>query len=313
MKLDFKILWVEDNPDVVVEDEKALRELLHYHGFEAIFKQINGYNEVHSLMQGFTDGVDDFDLILVDLDLGESGGDGGNAAKEIREHFRHREMVFYTGNSNDKLKEAAIENDIQGVYYAQRSELSEEAGAVIENMLRKIVDLSHMRGIVMAETSELDHYLECSLENAYRNLREARIKGFHDYAVKKVKDRLKSDLKKLDEFTEPGMFVKLLKNNRLMTSHDKLLTLMRYFKSETNHEEKEKYYAAIKEYKEDFPSLRNTLAHGVVVRDGEHQVFRGRGVKITEDKMREWRVKLMDHRDNIKLAATALGVDIDET
>ncbi len=164
MQLEFTILWVEDQPEDVIGFPVTLERRLRDLGFT--LNLINAKN-VGELRQTVDERIedDDVDLILVDFDLGENGENGGDATVEIRERFRHREIVFYSGKSPGELRRVAFEKNIDGVYFGHRPRLADDVVSVIENILRKVVDISHMRGIVMAETSEIDYLMELGQGN----------------------------------------------------------------------------------------------------------------------------------------------------
>ena len=311
MRLDFRILWVEDQPAAVAEDRTALEADLLEFGFEPIVVPISGFSDLQDLMNSNPED-DEFDLILVDYDLGASGGKGDDAARAIRDHFPHREMVFYSGKSPEELRDKAAKKKIDGVYFAHRTELADDVFSVIENMLRKVVDISHMRGIVMAETSELDYCIELCLSSAFENLDETQRKTIHDKAVKVVRERYKLQLEQLDALDHPDKFTELLGRSLLMTSRDKTRALLRFLKAATHLQDQKEHRTAVVEYQDNFHDVRNDLAHGMVIKKDGRKIFKGRNIELTEETMREWRINLMTHRDQIKLIASVLNVNFED-
>lgn len=311
MRLDFKILWVEDQPQAIAEDRVYLEAELRDFGFKPIVEPITGFDKVQELLA--RDPQDDeFDLILVDFDLGHSGGNGGDAARAIRDKFPHREMVFYSGKSPDDLRAVAAEKKIDGVYFAHRPELADDVFSVIENMLRKVVDLSHTRGIIMAETSELDHCLELCLSSSFEDLDIDRQKSFHNKIVEAIRERYKDQQKKLETLAHLEKFSELLGESHIMTSFDKTRAILRFLNSYTQIPDKRIHHAAVSDYQDNFQGVRNVLAHGMVTTKDGHKVFKGQNDELNEERMREWRISLMDHRDQIKAVATALNVSFED-
>ncbi len=307
MNLDFKILWVEDQPDAIVEDSVYLESEIRDLGFEPIIIAATGYDKVSELMNNQPKD-DDYDLILVDYDLGASGGKGDDAARQIRDKFPHREMVFYSGQSPDDLRTAAANKQIDGVYFAHRPSLADDVFSVIENMLRKVIDLSHTRGIIMAETSELDHCIEQCLDFSFEELTDDRKKAFHDRIVEVIRMRYEEQQKNLESLTNHEKFAELLGSSHLMTSLDKTRAMLRNLKSYTQMPNKTAHHDTVENYQNNFHNIRNLLAHGTVTKKDGHKIFKGQGEELNEEVMRNWRINLMGYRQQIKAVANDFGI-----
>ncbi len=307
MQLEFTILWVEDQPEEVVGFPDTLRRRLRDLGFTLKF--INARN-VGELRQKVDEDVedDDVDLILVDFDLGVNGENGGDAAVEIRERFKHREIVFYSGKSPGALRKVAFEKNIDGVYFGHRPTLAVDVVSVIENILRKVVDISHMRGIVMAETSEIDYLMELGLSEAYGRLDDDGRRKFHAKAVDVIKERYDQQLDELTAHADPANFQALLTKSLLMSSRDKSRALIRFLRVAQDLADSDQHKEAVANYQDKFQDTRNQLAHGLVVKKDGKKVFSGREEVLDEDAMRKWRFELVEHKENIRVLATALGV-----
>lgn len=307
MNLDFKILWVEDQPELINDYSEYLELELKRLGFKAIFITATGYDKVLELMDSQPKD-DDYDLILVDFDLGDSGGQGDDAARKIRDKFPHREMVFYSGHSPEKLRTAAADKKIDGVYFAHRPDLVDDVFSVIENMLRKVVDLSHTRGIIMAETSEIDHCIEQCLNSSFERLTDDRKKAFHNNIVEIIHERYREQQGKLDKLTDHKKFPELLASNHIMTSFDKTRAMLRFLNSYTQIPNKKTHYNTVKDYQEKFQPIRNSLAHGTVTKRDGNKILKFLEEEINEETMRKWRVELMGYREQIKAIANEFDV-----
>ncbi|MBF0445735.1 MAG: hypothetical protein HQL68_09095 [Magnetococcales bacterium] len=310
MRLDFNILWVEDHPDRIEEDFIALKCELNAQGFNAVKTVLPSVDSVKSLMSK-NPSEDAFDLILVDFDLGDSGGNGGDAAKAIRDQFSHREMVFYTGKPIKELNETAFEKDIQGVYFASRDTLADETFNVIDNMLRKVVDISHTRGIVMAETSDLDHYIDLCLISSFEGQTEDRQKSFHKKIVEKISGSLDKSNKKFTKLSSFDKFSELLDNKYLVTSSDKIRAMSDFLELFTNLSNKKTHIKTMKDYMAFQIDVRNVLAHVKIVSKNGSKVFQGKNYNVDGQRMLEWRNALRDHREKINAVARDLGVIIE--
>jgi len=308
MRLDFNILWVEDQPDEIKHSIRAVEAGLKEMGFLLNVIPAKGFNEVQKLMK---DGLEDdaVDLILVDFDLGYSGGNGGDAAKEIRERFQHREMAFYSGKSPGDLRQIAAKNKIDGVYFVPRTGIEDDLIPIIENILRKVLDISHMRGIVMAETSELDYYIGMGLVSAFENLDTVQKEKICNKSIETIRKRYAEQTEKLDALCSISDYSALLGESLLMTARDKSRSLIRLIKAANDLENKNKHKKAIVDYQDNFQNIRNILAHGMVVKENGQRVFKGHDKVINEDAMLQWRLDLIRHKEQIIQAAKALGLN----
>src|SRR5579872_5858563 len=124
MRLDFNVLWVDDQPRGVAAQIDAIRKRMQAEGFQFSPKLCQSVAEVKAAI---TDDVftDEVDLILVDWDLG-GGVVGQDAVAEIRGTVRYKDVVFYSGQQTpDVLRRLAFDNGLEGVYCASREGLIE--------------------------------------------------------------------------------------------------------------------------------------------------------------------------------------------
>lgn len=157
MRLTFNVLCFEDN-DVFAE------ETLDF--LEGIIEEQGYYlNRVGILDNG--DSLDkiigdinarklDVDLILMDYKL--AGDVKGNVLVEkIRKNDLLTDILFYS-QEKDFLQDIKTLFGVypDGIYISGKDSVRAKAQDVIKHILKKVMDLSHFRGLVMAETSEMD-------------------------------------------------------------------------------------------------------------------------------------------------------------
>jgi CheY-like chemotaxis protein len=154
MQLEYRILWFEDQPRNVEPFANTIRDGLTDLGF---VPQI----DIRPVIAGGPEPLKnlplarDVDLLLVDWHLG-GGYDGASLSKKLRQLFRYTDVVFYSSDVRGELRKLIFEQDIDGVHCCTRTHLSEQTLGIIKTQMRKVLDLNHMRGIVMATTSDLD-------------------------------------------------------------------------------------------------------------------------------------------------------------
>ena len=189
MKLKYKILWIENEQDWVDSIEDQIQEYLEDLGFTYDMKLIS--KEEKNI------DYNDYDLILMDLNLADQPN-GAELISKIRELGSYTDVVFYSSMGIDELREKGKEKELEGVYYSGRTpetSFVKKVKAVIDSTLKKVQDLANLRGLVMAEVSELDEKMEDVLRKYYiQNVTEELKKTFHDHITKKNKKKIKKNL-----------------------------------------------------------------------------------------------------------------------
>lgn len=272
MRLKFNILCFEDNPKNLKPVLKGVENHLEESGFE--LKIVGPYHNnegLNKIIEGIKTNRLDVDLILMDYLLTRNQK-GSTLIKTIRDCELYTDIIFYTQQGNLE-KEIGF---LEGIYLAGRDTLREKTIMVIDNLLKKALDLSNLRGLYMAETSELDGLMEDIILNFING-------NFFKNSVNQlviIKKKLIEDsvtklevIKKIDEHDKENLH-RLL--SEYLTSFHKARTvtrLIKNFKKEIKegkaNDEKLKNIAQklslidfnANQYKKDILSLRNILAH----------------------------------------------------
>lgn len=154
MRLKYQILWVENDSDWAESIEDDLKEIVE--GEYGLVLNWDLYSKQDDKIQ-----YNNYDLILMDLNL-ETEPSGDLLIKNIRDKEIYTDVVFYSADGLQKIKQKAQALDLEGVYFAGRDKdlFINKIKAVIQTTIRKVQDLNNLRGLVMAETSELDKKME---------------------------------------------------------------------------------------------------------------------------------------------------------
>ena len=149
MNLKYKILWIENEEDWVDSIEDQIQEYLDNLGFEFKKKLISKEDQEID--------YNSWDLILMDLNLA-SQPNGAELISKIRNQGVYTDVVFYSSSGIDELRTKGREKELDGVYYSSRDVnlFIKKVKAVIDTTIKKVQDLNNLRGLVMAEVSELD-------------------------------------------------------------------------------------------------------------------------------------------------------------
>lgn len=154
MRLEYKILWIEDNQDFINSVKEEICQFISQKGYKPEIKELTRVeiSNINNLS------LDDFDLILVDFKLSDGGyskENGSDLIKKIRALKVFSNIVFYSSDY------AAIKDlDLNGVYKYERQKINPqkigEFYDLIEFFLNKDMNENTMRGIAMVELAKFD-------------------------------------------------------------------------------------------------------------------------------------------------------------
>ncbi|QVI70073.1 hypothetical protein [Pseudomonas syringae] len=305
MRLDFNVLWVDDQPDGVAAQIRSIRSRMAAEGFE--FKPLQ-CTTITQMEQAISDDVftDEVDLILVDWDLG-GGVVGEDAIDRIRQIVQYKDVVFYSGQATVvELREKAFHKELEGVYCAGRAELVEEVVGVFESLIKKVLDLDHTRGIVMGATSDIDHMVNTCLTLAHGKLDDAGKARFIEGAMKRVMEQVENITRQGEKLKGTPSVEALFKTHMLFTSDHRL----RMLASILGMEEFSAFagsVATVKAYREGVVHERNTLGHAVLVPQGKPDtVIDDTGKAIDIAQMRELRKLILSLRTDFRVLLDAM-------
>jgi hypothetical protein len=305
MRIDFNVLWVDDQPRRVEAQIAAIRKDMEDEGFHFNPTQCLSMDDVKSRISDnlFNDEVD---MILVDWDL---GGDvkGQDVIAEIREKIQYKDVVFYSAQTApDQLRQHAHNAGLEGVYCATRDGLRDEVVGVFESLVKKVLDIDHTRGIVMGATSDIDEMVnECllAIHGALGNKDKEKIVADALAAIKERIDRLSADFAELEK---SASFEALVEAHLLCTANDRLRILSRTLQLETLKVH-QGYRVSVTSYISDVVPKRNKLGHRVLTPDGRPAIAAiGGGDPVSIEEMRALRGLILALRGNFRALRDAL-------
>ena len=173
MRLKYKILWIENDSDWVESIEEDIKELIEdEYGF--IFDRTLCAQKDETIM------YNQYDLILMDLNLA-SDPSGDVLIQNIREREIYTDVIFYSADGVSKIKDRAYSLGLEGVYFSSRDNILflKKIKSVVRTTIHKVQDLNNLRGLVMAEVSELDVMMEQIIVRYF--IDERRIQLFHKH------------------------------------------------------------------------------------------------------------------------------------
>jgi CheY-like chemotaxis protein len=188
MKIDYKILLFENDLDYVNSLIPLLQHYLEDFGFDLVSQVEPDGNRLKEMME-----KEDWNLILMDYDLNAGSPKGDELIGKIRDFEFYTEIIFYSDHTD--FKDKIVLTLPEGVYFARgREELREKAKKIINLTLKKSQDVNNMRGLVVAETIDIETKMDDLLLN-YFGVDDEKKKVFErlldpDFGVLSAKKKL---------------------------------------------------------------------------------------------------------------------------
>lgn len=301
MRLDFNLLWVENQQDLVQSQREKLERNVRAQGFRL---QVKYVDTVEAAVECLADDVysDHIDLILMDYDLGP-GKKGDEGLIEVRARIPYRDVVFYSSQAGD-LNAMVLKQGVQGVFCSTRDDLPDTAFGVFEGLVKKVIDIDHSRGIVMGTTSDIDHYVMDALVDAFD--------GSDAETQKTVLAQIQKDVEKIREkFTASIAAIQAAKHPSDLFDHygtytsvDRLQLLRKILKAKADAGGWDPKLVA---YIDNTIPKRNMLAHVRVVVNGFiRKLVNRKGEEHTSAHMTRLRLDLLQHHEEFEQLSQTL-------
>ena len=296
MRLDFNILWVEDQPKRVEAQRERIEMLMRKQGFKLQTKMAISIKEATKYIGDDIYG-DHIDLILMDYDFGdEPNGEAG--LEMVRDKFPYKDIVFYAALAQRDLTEIAAQNKISGVFCCDRNDLSETVIRVFEVLVKKVLDIDHSRGIVMGATSEIDEFVNKSLMRVFEKADEETVAAAFNITgdqLNKIKEQFNKDCTRISEAKGISGVLNIIKIHNIYSSAHRLNLFMGILKHLGTYDEEQE---TMLDYVKNTMPTRNDLAHVTVERNGfSRKIFNRSEKELTTEDMRVLRSALLEHHE----------------
>jgi len=289
MKLEYKILWLDDKIKDFIEDgfiEEVEQHLINNNFIPTITpvsKTSDFFNELDS----------SFDLILTDYHL-NNDENGEKVIKELRKNSVMTEVLFYTAKAD--LKDAKKIDRISFL------ETGRKVGTEhIENVIEKTIDLidltikkfQHivsMRGMIMQETSSLDVEMELLLSKMIQK---------SDKPDEIIKTIIQKYTKGNEDFNEN---IKDLTIKDLETVSFRIGASHRWRALKRNLPKGE-IKTVLNDYDSEIISIRNKFAHAVLKTDKDGRDYfenKKEGIEFNNDFCNQIRKNIIKHKENLE-------------
>jgi len=293
MKLEYKILWLDDQIQDFIDDEmiQEVEEYLVDQGFQPKIITVSKSEDFFKTLD------DSFDLLLTDYHLNEINGD--EVIKKIRsqEYSVLSEVLFYTAKADlkdtDKISRVSFleTNTLLGDH---RELVLKATITLIGLTLKKFQNIIAMRGMIMHETSSLDvemiEIIKKALKNDSLNFEEVSL-SIYDQLIEMFTQKTEF----VQECKRKMNFNQLTKDSFVYSAKYKILTLSKIL-------EDLKMADFSTEYDSEINSIRNKFAHAVLEKDESGREFfkyKEDGIDFNEELCKIIRENIVKHKSNL--------------
>jgi hypothetical protein len=169
MRLEFRILWFENQPNDVKTQVEETEEHLRNIGFLPRISMVPDGSEIEQYGEQQLR-YDEFDLVVVDYDLGNPEQNGDWVASQVRRNFGFTDIIFYSGKKPGELRQMVFKQGIDGVYCINRPGLADKLTSHIDQVMRRLSRLEAMRGLAMGVVGQCDNELKSLLLFSFQSL-----------------------------------------------------------------------------------------------------------------------------------------------
>lgn len=306
MKLNYKILWIDDNIEDII-DLGIKDELISFVESKEFIATIDCFEDTKTAIAKLES--EKYDLILSDYNIDEKEQNeekqGDYLINQIRQNDIFTEVLFYSSDSNfkeiamklyqDRVSFFSLLNDVS------YKEFKNKTFKLIDLTITKLEELNNIRGLVMSETSELDNSVEEIIFSFLSKGNEDSEK-LKAYIIESIISSATGNLKSAEKFGELNA-TEIIKS-RLFDADKKSRTVNKIL--EILKVEDKQFNDFYKNYKADVLDTRNDLAHAksdiidgieyliISRKDGEHPI------KFNQEHCVQIRRNLRKHSELLK-------------
>lgn len=234
MTIEYNILWVEDDSSWYDTTRELFSDTLSELGFNLVSKRCIDLDEVKIEIEA--NHLKDYDLFLIDFTLGakDTGDKIIEFIRNIKDNPILTDIIFYS-SAVENVRLSMQKHGLEGVYTADRKEIESKFEQVVNTTIKKVQDLNNMRGLIMAETSDIDksmyEIISTTLDKDSFELRDK----LRETIVENVKKKIDSKSKAFLKYQSKGEVEKIIKDPLMFDACEKLKALQFIFE-EVEHE-----------------------------------------------------------------------------
>jgi hypothetical protein len=297
MKIKYRIIWFEDDKSWLKSAMPLVERNLKDKGFEPVIESQDSAKKITSQLW---QKINKSDLIVMDLNLNK-GLKGNKIILQIRNNSVLTEVVFYSQAGEDALRKLVHDERLDGIYCSERGDAWKRVNEVVNMNLQKAQDVNALRGLMMAEESELQDITAEILLTIHKN-KHHLAKHIRNHAHTQTHDHLEQALKKIKKLDPDKDYEKLFDMPQYGGA-GKQITLKSFLKKIKDTESIfDAFYKVAEKYDDDINKPRINFAHSIEKEvKGKTYLIRGKKkTEFTEVFCTEIRKNLQKHRENLQ-------------
>lgn len=250
MRIEYKILWVEDDKSWYGTTKELFSDTLDDLGFKLICKRCESIKEVKNEVE--ENNLEGYDLLLVDFTLKnfETGDTIIDFLRKIKNEPILTDVLFYS-SAVENVRESMNKLGLEGVYTADRKEIETKFEQVVNTTIKKVQEVNNMRGLIMAETSDLDELM-------YEIIKKMLDSDISERLTTYIQTEIEATLEKISGivYNKDLELIDKMGDSRVFTSFHRAKGINRIYKLKKIGIEK-----FFEVYNRDIISTRNLFAH----------------------------------------------------
>lgn len=297
MRIEYKILWVEDVKSWYEGSRDLASEYLDDLGFRLTSKLCKTFNEVKAEFE--LNQLKEYDLLLVDFTLAGSPN-GDEIIKFIRDQKENpilTDVIFYS-NDIESVRESIKKYELEGVYTAHRNDFTDKLELVIDTTIKKVQEVNPMRGLIMAETSDLDDLMLIIISKILKS-------GMAEIFEKYINDEIKESIDNVSKKALGALpTTDKITDSRIFTSFHRAKCINKLFKESTKNGNPIGVDKFFDSYNKEVISTRNNFAHvKESIENGEKVLIShatGKKEVFNEERCIQIRQSLIKYRETLE-------------
>lgn len=169
MRNDLNILWIDDAQRWQKEQNDILKMDIEEMSISSNIQLVNKGKDVLEDLKKQEKGFKIYDIIIIDYSL-SNGVVGDSVIALLRSNKVDCDILFYSADKKNDLKQIIFENGFEGIYLCNRENFRDKVISLIEKNVRKQTSISNIRGLLMDQTSENDYIINSYILTKYSGL-----------------------------------------------------------------------------------------------------------------------------------------------
>lgn len=184
MNTRYNILWIDDSLDYIELTQELIDGTVRQNNMVPQMKIYNLYEEYQKEeLEGFdADIFNLYDQIIIDYAL--SGTTGDIIIRDLRNRNIFTDIVFYSSNYETMKEELKTGDQLDGVFFSSRENLTSTIDKVIKKNLKREYSIANIRGLIMDSTSDFDYICRTTTLALFEKLPEEK----KQYVIEKAKE-----------------------------------------------------------------------------------------------------------------------------